>query len=121
MENNYPQAVEESLQKIHLVLSEPGGFFDEFGVDPTIGAQMIHKVAGEILLKSWLETGDASIEDDEDFGKMLARIVAYSHLENLKRSGLIDSIEDSSGEEVVWLTDKGKEVAEHTKNFENEL
>jgi predicted transcriptional regulator len=31
-------------------------------------------------------------------------------VEELRKSGMVDSIEDENGEEVVWLTPKGKDI-----------
>jgi predicted transcriptional regulator len=57
---------------------------------------------------------------EEEFVDCCNQAVAHTLIRDLNNEGLVDSIEDENGEEVVWITEKGREVTnriigEHNK------
>lgn len=54
--------------------------------------------------------GSVTINDDEEFMGVLSMIVASSTLDSLKEKGMLDSFEDETGEDMFFLTKKGKEI-----------
>jgi|688.fasta_scaffold67830_7 hypothetical protein len=118
MLSDYPAPVAETLENAAQVLSEPGGFFDEYNIPHKRGAELFVELAGPDMLKSWLDTGEIEVPDDDTFHKYLVRVITESHLIDLKEAGLVDCIEDEHGEEHFWLTSDGKQLAEIAKYFE---
>jgi hypothetical protein len=118
MLSDYPAQVAETLEKAASVLSEPGGFFEEYNIPSDRGTELFAELAGPDMLKSWLDTGEIEVPDDDTFHKYLVRIITESHLTDLKNAGLVDFIEDENGEEHFWLTSDGKQLAEIAKYFE---
>lgn len=118
MQSNYPAPVAETLENAAQVLSEPGGFFDEYNIPHQRGAELFAELVGPDMLTSWLDSGEVDIPDDDTFHKYLVRIITESYLMDMKEAGLVDSIDDENGEEHFWLTSDGKQLAEIAKYFE---
>lgn len=118
MLTNFPGPVTEVLTKAIEVLSEPGGFFEDYNVPADRGSDLFAELAGPAMLKAWLENGEIEIPNDDDFHAYLTRIATESHLMDLKEAGLVDSIDDEDGQEHFWLTNEGKEIYNIAKHFE---
>ena len=62
---------------------------------------------GDAALQSWLKDGEVTLEGKE-LTILLFQVVVKTHVEELKNEGSVDSIENENGDEVMWLTHKGK-------------
>ena len=55
-----------------------------------------------------IKEGEVKIEPRK-LTTLLFQVIVKSHVEELKEEGLIDSIEDVQGGEIMWLTNKDKD------------
>jgi hypothetical protein len=110
MKNTYPVTVQEWLDNLYDYLKTEGFFEGEELEDSNEENVMssFYDIVGKAALQSWLESGDIRIE--EELTKLLYQVIIKVHMEELRKSGMVDSIEDENGEEVVWLTPKGKDI-----------
>jgi hypothetical protein len=111
MKINYPHVVREWLDDFYSHLYKEGFF-----TDPELGKCDEHhlhhnfdKIVGEEAFQSWLIEGEVKMEPDK-IGVLLFQVIVQSHLEELKKEGIVDSIEDEKGEEIMWVTSKGKKI-----------
>jgi hypothetical protein len=111
MKNTYPVTVQEWLDNLYGYLKTKDFFEGEELEDSDEENVMssFYDIVGKAALQSWLENGDIRIEEEE-LTKLLYQVVIKVHVEELRKSGMVDSIEDENGEEVVWLTPKGKDI-----------
>lgn len=111
----YPDSIELILSDLNNSLTNTG-FFTDY---PEVTDSEIREVFGPYLFDKWISSGEPEITEQEleTFEAMLSRVVANSTLNTLKEKGLIDWIDDGEGNEMVFLTDAGKSVAE--LNFVN--
>jgi DNA-binding MarR family transcriptional regulator len=58
--------------------------------------------------------------DEKEMMEVITRAAASSVLENLKKKGVINSVEDEDGEEHFFLTEEGKKIAESIQKNYNE-
>lgn len=87
-------------------------FFEEAEMpDPAIRMQVLEEEMSPICIENWIRTGDASISKKQA-GKILEKIPLIYTLHSLKKKGFLDSIEAANGEEVYFLSEKGKELGE---------
>ena len=100
----YPQAVEQALDLIVDSLEETGFFEQEH-----CKVQYVREEFGKVLVQQWLGDGEFGITM-EQAEHLLNRALICESIENLTKRGLIDTIENENGEEVVYLTEKGKSV-----------
>lgn len=111
MKNTYPVTVQEWLDNLYDYLKTEG-FFEgeelEYSNEENVMSSF-YDIVGKSALQSWLENGDIRIEEEE-LTKLLYQVVIKVHVEELRKSGMVDSIEDENGEEVMWLTPKGKDI-----------
>lgn len=104
---NYPEAVQEFVNMTLHTFAEAGLAGE---VDMFIFEEGLCKVA----LQKFLSGGELDWSEAE-FIDTLNLSIAQSHIAYLKERGYIDSIEDVNGEEIVWATEKGKEIINNTK------
>ena len=103
--DDYPRVVSEISERLVNSLKEDEIFKSE---------QIIGDIAflnfSEFFLEKWVN-GDLSGEIlEEEFVNVMKKIIIESNLESLKSKDLIDSIENSEGEMVYFLTPAGKSV-----------
>jgi hypothetical protein len=110
MPSNYPQEVENYVDAIADSLASTG-FFEEYEIDPTLGASNFKKHASEACLGQWLKEGDAFI-DDATLQKVLQLVIVDDSFSKLADAGLVNYYEDENGEEQFFLTAKGQEYAD---------
>jgi Mn-dependent DtxR family transcriptional regulator len=58
-------------------------------------------------------TDDEPIFDEEKIYKLILTADVNAELEDMEKDGYIDLIEDGDGNEIVFLTEKGKLAANH--------
>ena len=104
---DYPEAVQELVDLTMVVAKESGIIGDTGGSDPDI----LEGLLCEMALTKFLSDGEMQW-DETEFVDCCRLAVAHTMIRDLKHEGLIDSIEDENGDEVVWITDKGKQITQ---------
>ena len=109
MKTNYPITVREWLETLYSNLKKEGFFEDqELGLYSEERVQYhFQEILGDAALQSWLKDGEVTLKEKE-LTILLFQVVVKTHVEELKNEGTVDSIEDENGDEVMWLTEKGK-------------
>lgn len=105
---NYPQAIEENLEILSEILTSTD-------YEYPIHEQCIREVFGPVFMQQWLDGAHIGfVEDDyEQFNQLLKLTIARSLIEEMRDEGLVDTIEDpQKGDDVVFLTQKGKSIAQ---------
>ena len=67
------------------------------------------------LTKKFID-GDTIIFDEEEILKIFQQLVGNVSLISLRRKGLVDTIENENGEEIVFLTKEGKNLSKSLKD-----
>ena len=104
----YPENVEMAIKEWQEIIFDDI-FFREENMNPNIANEALKNVIGPVMLDKWLETGTALVPEEmaED---LIQKAITYAFLLNLKSKGLVDSIEDTNGEEIFWLTKHSKSI-----------
>lgn len=104
----YPDAVRTVVEPIMTN-------FRQLGVESFIlNADVLEKQMCELCLQKFLGDGEVYIEMEEMLD-LMQKSLAMTAVDELVNSGLIDSIEDETGQEIVFLTSKGKEAIDKYK------
>jgi hypothetical protein len=106
----YPEAVENTLDVLIDSVAEI-----EFKAP--MDSNVLRDVIGAALFEHWLAGSDEITFGVDGMLKLLNRASAITLMQQMEEEGLIDSIEDETGEEIVFLTQKGKQ----TKDFLTKL
>jgi hypothetical protein len=101
----YPQSVNEFVAQVVQSLDE-SGFLTENDVDK----ESATKAFGEVVFKRW-KRGDDLVMSEEDAIKGMQLSIFESSMKRLVSKKMVDSIEDENGEEIFFLTEKGKDYA----------
>lgn len=108
MSENYPEPVQEFVnQTMHIL--QAGLLLED--TDPSILEDLLCKSA----LHKFLSDGELFWNDNEVFDSLCIS-ETQTHINHLLEMGLLDSIEDERGEEIVWVTEKGKTVLNSINN-----
>lgn len=113
---NYPDKVNEYLEKWLPTIKE---MFeeDELFVSDEITKKAIEKVIGPLALKRFLQDGEVVLQISEEEGtRLLRNLIAEAAILSLSSKGLVDTMENEHGEEIIFLTKDGKELAEKMTN-----
>jgi len=108
-----PQNVRRYIEEMYAFLDkkhEDGlSFFEEAEmVDPQIRKTVLEEEMGPICISNWIQNGEAGLTKKQA-GSVLERIPILYTFYSLKKKGLMDSIEGLAGEEVFFLSEKGKD------------
>lgn len=109
---NYPQAIEEKLEIISEILTSTDYRYP-------IHEQCIREVFGPVFMQQWFDGTNVGFEEEdyEQFDQLLKLAIARSLIEEMRDEGLLDTIEDpQKGDDIVFLTQKGKSVAKLLNN-----
>lgn len=115
---NTPKIVLEHLGKILGGLEE-SLFFEDYEISDTYAKKYIT----DLLIEKYVE--DPSMDQDDffwsedEFEKMLQKIVVGSIMYELVGDGILNSYEDDSTDEIFFLTEKGKKLTKELKTKEN--
>lgn len=99
--NIYPQVVVEAAE---LALEA----FKEFAEEEDVNKEILYRLLADSLLEKFIQ-GTELIWKEGEILDIMKMSIAESVLETLKSAGYIDSIQDESGEEWVWRTEKGNQ------------
>lgn len=110
--DNLPPRVIAYLDRLVEALASSGFFarnrVEERGPD---AARAVF--AGPALAAWYAGTIDEGIALDEaELSEKLGMVLATAVLEELRSDGIVDSIERDDGEEVFWLTERGRSALE---------
>jgi len=97
----YPQPVQDYVNEIIDSIKED--FDSEFGIEE------FRKNCSEKILEKFINGEDLVLDEDEMIS-VLNLTTAETILNNLKRKEIVDSIEDEHGEEIYFLTARGKQM-----------
>jgi hypothetical protein len=105
--NDYPKPVSELTEKLLDGLEEEN-FFETEHADYNITFRRF----ADSALKKWIKGDDMDDFTEEEFSQILRFSMVETDLVRMSERGLLDSIEDSNGEAMYFLTDKGKKEIE---------
>lgn len=106
---SYPARVEAYLDIFEHWLQE-SGFYQPGGPGLDTDSQTVRVEFGKLIFEKWLQANDAELHPTEDeFIQTTRRCIAVNAINSLVQKGLVDTIVDENGEELVFLTTKGKE------------
>ena len=87
------------------------GLFEQ---EPELLEEWFYEALAEIAFPKFIAGTDMLWSEDE-IEDAINRGLAYSITIKLKQEGLMDWIEDENGEQMIFLTEKGKKVGETYK------
>lgn len=99
----YPEVVENTLDVLLESITDM-----EFKIPMDFNA--LRDVLGTVLFEHWLTGSDEIPFDEDGLSKLLNRASAITLVQQMEQEGLMDSIEDGMGNDIVFLTQKGKEA-----------
>ena len=112
MKTNYPDTVQKWLDGVYNQLKDDG-FFEEHEleisdlIEEKEVEEIFYDVMGDEALQSWLSHGEVKV-DVQTMTTTLFQVIVKIHVHQLKREGTVDSIENEKGDEIMWVTEKGK-------------
>lgn len=109
--NYYPEEVQQWASSLSSILSEEG-FFEDYEVSPVHGIPILERRLCEAILPNWLNEGDMNISE-KSLEEVMSCSITEALLYGMREKGLIDSIENETGEELFFLTNHGKESLEN--------
>lgn len=106
-EKIYPDSVEEKTQMCMEALEKAYAEMPDF--DFNNSQAYLRDAISKIFFQQWLKGDEDEIGlDEEKIYKLMLMAEANYLLDGLEKKGYIDSIDDENGNEVVFLTTKGK-------------
>lgn len=101
----YPDEVRDFVLSLMVVLVNG---IPEEDMDPCL----IERYMCDLALERFLGDGNLYFEEEE-LRSLINKAMANTIVNDLIDKGLIDTIENENGEEVVWITEKGKAIADY--------
>jgi hypothetical protein len=109
MNSDYPQPVQDFAKKMTEAVRDLLG--DE------IGEQEFESCCLEACLERWLKGEDMiDLIEEDRLEKILNDALLETVCNSLRRKGIIDSIEDENGKDILFLTSLGKKIKENIQN-----
>jgi hypothetical protein len=111
-----PIVIEETYNLIQGLI-ESEFFLDYDIIDYSFARQFIlDELTQKYIDGLFDESEDAELFTEDEFTKLLQKIVAGSLLSELKERGLVSSYEDDDTEETFFLTEEGKQLIRKSDN-----
>jgi hypothetical protein len=107
---NWPEPVAE-LTSLAVSAFKAEGLFEE---EPELLEEWFYEALAEIAFPKFI-AGTDMIWSDDEIDNAITRGLAYSITIKLKEEGLMDWIENENGEQIIFLTEKGKKEGEKYK------
>lgn len=101
----FPESVLETANAVYDIFEED--IVKKTEKDPEFCRPICMDIFSEFFLPKFLNGEDLTMSES-DVGPLYFQCITNVSIESLKQKGLINTIEDESGEEVVWLTEEGK-------------
>ncbi len=114
--NNYPEVVQEFCNKVLLVLDHIKFYQRTF--EPNLSAdeeQICFDILCKDRLQNFLKGEELEFKSDTESTEIINLSVATIILYRLKDKGYIDCVEDEKGNEIFFLTAKGKDIVEGSR------
>ena len=108
-ERVYPDAVEKQLDYIMDCVKDLTWAMPDDDYDQNMHNNHLRELLGEYLLQKWIDGVEEISFTEEILIGMVRTAIAKTILRGLQDKGFIDTIDDSEGNEYVFLTPKGKE------------
>jgi len=102
---NWPKPVVE-LTNIAVKAFREEGLFE---AEPELEEEWFYEALAEIAFPKFVDGRDMLWSEDE-IDNAITKGLAYSITIQLKKEGLMDWIEDENGEQIIFLTEKGKQM-----------
>lgn len=114
----YQPIVIEETDNLIQGLIESEFFLDYDIIDYSFARQLILDELTQKYIDGLFDDSDDDIElyTEDEFTKLLQKIVAGSLLSDLKERGLVNSYEDDDTEETFFLTEEGKKLIKKSDN-----
>lgn len=112
MQDNYPEHVALFLNAMDASLQE-SGFYTENEIQSQ-GSRALHDVGGPILLQAWLENSLEEISDDT-IAEIMRETLMTALIYQLQDKGMLDTITDEKGAEIIFVTEQGKDYTANHK------
>jgi hypothetical protein len=117
MAKAYQPIVIEETDNLIQGLIESEFFLDYDIIDYSFARQFIlDELTQKYIDGLFDESEDAELFTEDEFTKLLQKIVAGSLLSELKERGLVSSYEDEDTEESFFLTEEGKQLIRKSDN-----
>ena len=117
MAKAYQPIVIEETDNLIQGLIESEFFLDYDIIDYSFARQFIlDELTQKYIDGLFDESEDAELFTEDEFTKLLQKIVAGSLLSELKERGLVSSYEDDDTEETFFLTEEGKQLIRKSDN-----
>ena len=105
--------VKEKAEYIVNILSENKFFSDNFISDTTYATYRLSlTLTDKFINGELLNENDNVVFDEDEMETILTEIIVQNALDNLKNKGIIDSVLNEDNEEIFFLTQEGKNIAE---------
>lgn len=109
MNSDYPQPVQDFAQKMTDAVRDI--------LSDEIGEKEFESCCLEACLQKWLKGEDMQdLIEGDDLEKILNDALLETVLNSLKKKGIVDSIEDENGKDILFLTSQGKKIKEILQN-----
>lgn len=110
---NYPESVQSVVDKVmNIIVSE------SYHIRQRVDLNILE----EAICKSALDKFIGGSEMSWDWGEfedMVSYAEVQTHINYLLKEGWLDSIENENGEEVMWITEKGRSVLNEMEQLTN--
>jgi hypothetical protein len=113
-ENIYPDQVEKLLKAMDESFREDG-FYTDFEIEDK-GIDALYEVGGPILMKLWVK-GELEDMPDEILEKIMKQTAAMGLFLQLRSKGMINWVPDEKGDDVIFLTQKGRDALENDETI----
>lgn len=105
--------VKEKAEYIINILSENNFFSDNFISDTSYATYRLSlTLTDKFINGELLNENDNVVFDEDELETILTEIIVQNALDNLKNKGVIDSVINEDDEEIFFLTQQGKNIAE---------
>lgn len=105
--------VKEKAEYIINILTENNFFSDNFISDTSYATYRLSlTLTDKFINGELLNENDNVVFDEDEMETILTEIIVQNALDNLKNKGVIDSVINEDDEEIFFLTQQGKNIAE---------
>lgn len=101
----YPEIVESKLEEIFP-------YFEDFAKDAQVDTKVLKELLLESMTKKFIEGQDLTVWEEHEMTTILGESIFLTTLNSLKSKGLVDVVQDENGEDIMFLTRGGKDIAE---------
>lgn len=112
--DDYPKPVSELTEKLLDGLEE-----EDFFKTENANYDITFRRFADSALKKWIKGDDMEDFTEEEFSQILRFSMVESDLLRMQERGILDSIEDDNGEQMYFLTEKGKNEVENYMQDQN--